>query len=298
MELTPLVAIVIPVFNRLEETISCLKSLGKLTYENYLIIIVDDGSEDGTSEYIKNYYQEVYLIKGDGNQWYSGSMNLGIRKAIDLNSDYVLFLNNDNTVSPDFLTSLINTSANLCDKTIVCSLVAYNRLMKNFRFGGGKFSRITGIPVAFGKEYINSMIKKGKPYKTDYAGGMGVLLSKNQINDIGYLDYNSFPMCGDGELWLRATREKGYRMVIDPSAHVFGSSGQGNIRNKPSIRQLIRSITNMRSGQYFKYIITNYYRYFPKPLLLYYIITFYIYYIFGGLILITRSYFQKNMKNN
>ena len=258
MAYTPSVAIVIPVFNRLEETILCLNSVFNIKYCNYQIIIVDDGSTDGTELYLKRHYPDVIVIKGDGNQWYSGSMNLGIRKAIDLNADYVLFLNNDNTVSPNFLTSLINTAAKVGSKTIICSLVAYSGLNKEFRFGGGKISDITGIPIAYNNKYINTMFEKGTPYKTDYAGGMGVILSKAQINDIGYLDYNSFPMCGDGELWLRSTRAKGYNMIVDPGAIVFGSPGQGNIRMNPSIKQLIRSISNIRSGQYYKYIITNY----------------------------------------
>ena len=294
MQTLPSVAIIIPVFNRLKDTVSCLESLSNLIYNNYIIIIIDDGSSDGTKDYLYNKFKEVIVIEGDGNLWYSGSMNIGIKKAIQLNADYILFLNNDNTVKPDFLSNLVNTAKNTSERTIVCSLVKYNMLKNSYRFGGGKIIRSIGISYPYSDNTIQYFINKGHPYSTDYAGGMGIILSKSQILELGFLDEKHFPMCGDGEYWLRATRKMGFNLMINPKSIVYGSAGQGNIRKTASMKQLFRSMVNKRSGQNIKYKLINYYRYYPKILLPYYLILFYLYYIIGGVIVIVLSKFNSN----
>lgn len=289
------VAIIIPVFNRLNDTISCLKSLRKINYKSHKIFIIDDGSYDGTKKYIKRKFDEVSVIRGDGNLWYSGSINIGFKKVLEKDFDFVLLLNNDNVVDPNFLTHLVQSTSYFDNRTIICSLVKYNFTNNSFRFGGGKIVKSIGISFPYSKNKIQSLIKKGYPYNTDYAGGMGIILRKLQVLELGFLDEKHFPMCGDGEYWLRATRKKGFKLVINPKAIVYGSTGQGNIRETDSIKQLFRSLVNIRSGQNFKYKLINYYRYYPKLLLPYYMIVFYIYYILGGIILILLAKVKKVM---
>ena len=78
------VEIVTPVHNRKEITLQCLKSLSKINQEglDVHIIVVDDGSTDGTSEAIESRYPEVEVIKGDGNLWYTEGTNVGVRAAL------------------------------------------------------------------------------------------------------------------------------------------------------------------------------------------------------------------------
>jgi len=288
----PSVSIIIPVFNRLELTIECLNSLKYVKYPNYNIIIVDDASTDGTSEYISKHYSDVVLIYGDGNQWYSGGMNLGINKAFKLDSEYLLFLNNDNTVAPDFLSHLVDT-AKQHNNTIICSLVYYGNSTKTIRFGGGQISNWLGLSLPFKNKIMKCYIDSGTVYKTDYAGGMGVLINHNHLRDIGLFDFERFPMCGDGELWLRATRNKHYQIVLNPRAIVYGSIGHGNFRYRTKYKQIFKSLFDMRSGNYYKYIIINYYRYFPKSLLVYYLFIRYFFIIIAGLTFVTLSYMKR-----
>jgi len=291
MEHQPSIAIVIPVFNRLELSIKCLNSLNKLIYSNYQIIVVDDASTDGTGEYLTKHYPEVILVKGDGNQWYSGGMNLGIIKAFQLGCVYILFLNNDNTVEADFLNHLVETAVQ-CHDTIVCSLVYYSDSPYEIRFGGGKISNLTGLSIPYHPKRVKKFINQGAIYKTDFAGGMGVLIHHSHLRDIGLLDYESCPQCGDHELWLRATRKKNYQIVINPKAIVYGTAGQGNIRKNPTIKQLFKSFVDIRSGNSAKYVFINYYRYFPKYLLPYYIFLHYFCWILSGLTLVIWSYLK------
>jgi GT2 family glycosyltransferase len=297
MKPKPSVGIVIPVFNRLELTIKCLNSLSEVTYPNFTIIIVDDASSDGTYEYLSLHHPDIVLVKGDGNQWYSGGMNAGIKKVFELNLDYILFLNNDNTVEPEFLGYLVEEALNQ-PNTICCSIVFYENEKTSVRFGGGTINNLTGIAKSFTTRQLKSFTREGTCYITKYAGGMGILVHKSHMKDIGLLDEKYFPMCGDHELWQRAIRKKNYRLCIVPRAIVYGSAGQGNIGRNPTIRNLMRSITDMRSGSYFKYVLVNYYRYFPKYLIPYYLISFYGFWIIGGLSLIFRKNINALWKSN
>ncbi|HYX05715.1 MAG TPA: glycosyltransferase, partial [Bacteroidales bacterium] len=82
-------AIILPVFNNLQYTKKCLETLyqnrdnARLTKEQVKIVITDDGSKDGTSEWLANNYPEVYVLKGNGNLWWSGGVNKGIRFALN-----------------------------------------------------------------------------------------------------------------------------------------------------------------------------------------------------------------------
>src|ERR1044071_9943972 len=102
-EKLPAIYIIIPVHNRLEATRRCLESLRNQMFTRFQILLVDDGSTDGTSEFVKENYPDVMLLTGDGNLWWTGAINLGIRYALLRGSanDAVLVINNDVEVYPD-----------------------------------------------------------------------------------------------------------------------------------------------------------------------------------------------------
>jgi GT2 family glycosyltransferase len=106
-----IVYVLIPVFNRVELTKRILQSLQCQKSVNLKIIVIDDGSTDGTSEVLKNF-QEVEVLKGNGDLWWAGAINLGllhIQKSIS-KDDFFLFINNDVEVDENFVSSLISAS--------------------------------------------------------------------------------------------------------------------------------------------------------------------------------------------
>ncbi len=107
------VALLIPVFNNLEFTKGCLNKLENLIGNNlqkhleYSIIVIDDGSKDGTSRWIEDNYPDVIVLQGDGNLWWSGGINMGAAFAVQQGDyDYVMLWNNDIIPADDYFTEL------------------------------------------------------------------------------------------------------------------------------------------------------------------------------------------------
>jgi len=102
--------IIVPVHNRLNKTKKFIDSISKQLYSNYQIIIVDDGSKDGTTHYLEQNHPEIIVLKGDGEQFWGGGINIGlnyVRKIVN-NEDHIAFANNDITFKKDTIIRLIN----------------------------------------------------------------------------------------------------------------------------------------------------------------------------------------------
>ena len=109
----PLVAALIAVHNRLSLTQRCLQSLvGATNGARLLIVVVDDGSKDGTTEWIAEHFPEAVVLHGDGQLWFGGSVQAGldyILQRVPLPS-HVLILNNDSFMRPGSVDEMLVAS--------------------------------------------------------------------------------------------------------------------------------------------------------------------------------------------
>ena len=106
------VYILIPIHNNIAETRKCLSCIRTQTYNNYEVVIIDDGSTDNSTEIIKNEYSDTTILQDDGNLWWAGALYKGIEyvlKKVKPN-DYVLILNNDLIFDNNYIINLVESS--------------------------------------------------------------------------------------------------------------------------------------------------------------------------------------------
>ncbi|MEJ5283474.1 MAG: glycosyltransferase family 2 protein [Brevinematales bacterium] len=100
--------ILLPVHNRKDTTETFVKCLLRQTFQNFKLILIDDGSTDGTSEMVLSYLPDSVIIKGKGKWWWGGSLHQGykwVKKNVSNVEDIVLIINDDVEFESDFLES-------------------------------------------------------------------------------------------------------------------------------------------------------------------------------------------------
>ncbi|MDA0268302.1 MAG: glycosyltransferase, partial [Cyanobacteria bacterium] len=103
------VFVIIPVHNRQVTTLTCLEHLQQQRIFDWCqIVVVDDGSTDGTIAAIHDQYEQVVVLTGDGNLWWTGAIEVGMRFSYQQGADYLIWLNDDTLPLPGTLERLVD----------------------------------------------------------------------------------------------------------------------------------------------------------------------------------------------
>ncbi len=246
-------AIVYPVFNGLQHTqngLHSLFSLQKIDTQNAKIhvVIVDDGSTDGTYEWIKNNYPQVHLLKGKGNLWWSGGINMAVRYAIDqLECDYIVWWNNDILAKADYFSVLITLLKHDDINTIIGSKIYHAHLKNTIWSMGGLFDPKSGRKSMIGSAETDSLMYE-EITECDWLPGMGTITHKSVYERIGMLDAENFPQYhGDSDFTFRA-KKVGYKIIVNPALKIFNDTLHSGIRHSESSRRLIQSLFSIKSN--------------------------------------------------
>ena len=212
-----LVSIVILNWNGKDVIFECLKSLEKLDYPNYEIVVVDNGSTDGSCELLEKGYPDIKLVKNRENLGVAQGINIGVKHST---GEYVLLLNNDTIVDESLLKELLKVLENGDDVGLVGPKIYYfDYPQRIWAAGGGKINWHTGdVRLSGGDE-----IDKGQ-YESitelDYVSGCALLTSKELFHKIGYMDESFFAYFEETDWCVRASNE-GYRLLYVPKARMW-----------------------------------------------------------------------------
>jgi len=213
----PEVSIIIVNYNGKQFLAECLNSLELLEYpaDKIEIILVDNNSSDGSTEFTAENYPRVKIIKLDNNYGFCRPNNVGVSAS---KGEYVALLNNDTVVTPKWLSELVKTAK--ADKNIACcaSKILYYERQNIINAAGGKITVIGGgIYGGYGRS-------DGPKYNvagpTGFGCGAGVLVKKEFYQRIGGFDEKYFASCEENDLgwksWLL-----GFRVVYVPDAVMY-----------------------------------------------------------------------------
>lgn len=214
-----MIYILIPVHNRISETISCIESVS--SSHDLLVVVVDDGSKDDYRQLSKSVDLPVVVLKGSGDLFWAGSINYGLRYILSIasNSDYVLLANNDVNFTDLAIDQLASTASFFPD-TIVSSVSVSKSDMSTIVKSGTRylswFLNYTRHPYA--DRPLASIPSTYIP--VDSLTARSVLISVTVFKHIGLFNAQLFPQYrADDELFLRC-KSAGYSLIIDPKSVV------------------------------------------------------------------------------
>jgi GT2 family glycosyltransferase len=244
--------IIIPTHNRVKNTIICLDSLSKQSFKEFKTILVDDGSTDNTSKIVANKYPEVIILKGDGNLWWSGATNLGIKYALSHGATFILTLNNDLTVDRNYIVNILKRAS---EESIIGSVMVSNEGGKIID-GGSWLNYFTGRKkdINVGKN-INKFLNH-ELVRVNVLSGRGVLIPTNVFEKIGLYNERKLPQyAADYEFSIRAQKNN-YKLFCNYDAIVRSQEIFFEIKSRYSQLtwfELIKSFFSIRSSNGLKY---------------------------------------------
>jgi len=217
----PRVAVVILNWNGLDDTVECLESLKAMTYANYRVIVIDNGSvADEAGSLRERFGSYVHVIENDRNYGFAEGCNIGIRHARETSSpDYVLLLNNDTSVDPGFLSELVSVAES--DRTIgiVGAKVFFHHDPRRIQSAGARANMWTGQVSLIGWGEIDTG-QFGETRDVQWVGGCAMLIRASAIEDIGLFDADFFAYFEETDLCARCWRA-GYRVLCAPTAQLW-----------------------------------------------------------------------------
>jgi GT2 family glycosyltransferase len=271
MVLNACLFVVIPVHNRIHYTRNCLDCLRNQTVKDFTLIVVDDGSTDGTSEMIKREYPEVVLLRGDGDLWWTKATNLGVKYALDRNAEYVMTLNNDTLPANDFVEKML-TWAHKRPKSLLGAF-ALDAETKEALYGGERLDW-EKVNARMLLDLLSPEERVGL-HEVSLFPGRGLLIPVEVFYTIGLFDEKSLPhYAADYDFTHRAIRA-GYKVYCNYDARILSyskASGAVESQQNKSIKNYFKHLFSIKGGGNLKIFFLYAVRNCPPRYLLWYLI--------------------------
>ncbi len=222
----PFVSVIIPNWNGAAHLPTCLESLRRQTWRDFEVIVVDNGSEDGSLELLAREYPEVRVLALGENRGFAGACNAGIRAA---QGELIVLLNNDTEADPRWLEEVVAAFGRHPEAGIVASkMLLFDR--RDTFHTAGDYYRVDGRPGNRGVWQTDRGQYDREEYVFSACGGSAAY-RRSMLDDVGLLDEEFFYSCEDVDLAWRA-QPAGWRCVYAPRAvvyHKLSATGGGPI---------------------------------------------------------------------
>jgi GT2 family glycosyltransferase len=215
----PWVTVLVLNWNGKVDTLECLESLSKLTYKNRDIVVVDNGSSDGSAHAIAAGFPSVTLLQTGCNLGFAGGNNVGLRHVLATKADFVFILNNDTLVRSNVLEILLHEAEQRQGRAIVGALMLSTDPLFSVQFAGSVWEPdLCSFRSLQGKAYLDPSQPETIP--SAYTQGSAVLIPIPAIRHVGLFDERFFLMYEDSD-WCYRARNYGYECLIATRATVW-----------------------------------------------------------------------------
>jgi hypothetical protein len=197
--------IIIPAHNRRDITLRCLERLqAQGDLDAYSVIVIDDGSTDGTVAAVAAQYPSVTLLHGDGNLWWTGAIELGMRHAHKHGATHIIWLNDDCLVPANTLNNLVQFTRQ--NTSSIIGAQGYRDTSRRELVFGGKHLH---------KGYYQLFeCPQGTIVPCDMLSGNLVCLPIEVVEAIGFPKV-ILPHYGGDTLYLIQARQAGFSLYVD-----------------------------------------------------------------------------------
>lgn len=214
-----LVSIVIINWNGIDDLRDLLPSLEKVNYKNFETIIVDHGSKDGSLEYIKKNYPKIKLLEKKKNLGFALGNNVGVKVA---KGEYVLLLNNDTIVKPNFLNHLVEAIGDKKTGVVQPKIIfADSKKLQS----AGTYLTNSGFLYHLGFDKDENDEKYNKTYEIFSANGSCMLIKREVIEKVGLFDADFFLYFEETDFCWRVWLA-GYTINYVPRAVILHKGGK------------------------------------------------------------------------
>ncbi|MCC5938450.1 MAG: glycosyltransferase family 2 protein [Lunatimonas sp.] len=240
----PSVALVVVNWNTYGYTKNCLDQAAKLDYPNFEVILVDNGSSDGSGDRIQAEYPHITFLSNDRNLGFTGGNNRGIDVALERGFSYIFLLNNDTYFDPGFLDPLVSHMEMHPGTGAVQPLIYESNGAKGVWHAGGVFNRFTGKTSS-----IKRTVDLQSPYPSQWLTGCAFLVRSTVVRQIGTLRDAYFAYFEDVD-WSFRIKHAGYTLEIVPQAvlhHEVSASTKSKTKLKEGFLSPAAHYLNVRN---------------------------------------------------
>ncbi|MFD2784663.1 glycosyltransferase family 2 protein [Hymenobacter rubripertinctus] len=266
--------LVIPVFNRKEFTRACLESLRVQTNPAFRVVVVDDGSTDGTGAMLRTEFPEVLIEEGDGNLFWTAGVNQGIRRALAEGASRVLTLNNDVLTAPDFVAQMLATAEE--HPTAVLGALELDAATGEPVYGGETLDWRTNTR----RDLLATLPADQRRglHPVTYLPGRGLLIPRQVLETIGLFDEKRLPHYLADYDYTSVARRHGFPVYCNYDARLSTypeESGQEITRRQRSLRGYYQHLFGIRGGGNLRNFTHFSLKNCPRPYLPYFLLNGY-----------------------
>jgi GT2 family glycosyltransferase len=225
------ICIVLVNWNGKKDTLECLASLQKVDYKLFSVVVVDNGSTDGSVEAIREAFPRTVIFQTGENLGFAGGNNVAIKWALGKPFKWILLLNNDTIVAPDILRAFMETAGQYPDAKIFGAKMYRYGTERTLDHLGGRWVEERAEFESIGMlEVDNGRFEESQ--SVDYVCGAALLMHREVPETIGLLEPRFFLFWEETDFCYRA-RRKGFDVRTAPQAKVWHKVSASFVGGKP-----------------------------------------------------------------
>ena len=224
-------------WNSKDDTLACVSSLLSAGAVEKQIVVVDNGSNDGSVEALhKQFGRRVTVLESGKNLGFTGGVNKGVAFALEQGAEWIFIINNDTIVAPDFFAHFEPRLEDISPFKIFAPLIFYYDEPETVWFLGERL--LPGTLFTSGL-YKNQPVPAELPeiIPVDFVSGCGMLVWRKVFEDVGFFDTSLF-MYGEEVDFCWRARLAGYQMAAVPGAKMWHKVSASANRDRPNTRYL------------------------------------------------------------